>query len=160
MPTRGKEKGYVDSYEAETMHQHILNLRGPMDGIYDHCDQPTYFFYILFLCLLSTLYQPLFAVENAYSAGRGSDADWTIEMLNWTIVLVQSVFVVGLRFLGQKMIDPFGDDYEDLSVLTYVYTTVGKCRTILDAPNQADVVPAMEEMLTKKKNDPGMGHVA
>lgn len=35
-------------------------------------------------------------------------------------MLVQAIFVIGLRLLGQQMIDPYDEDEEDLSVLTYV----------------------------------------
>lgn len=36
------------------------------------------------------------------------------------VVLTQTIFVQGLRILGQKMNDPFGDDMIDLSVIHFV----------------------------------------
>jgi len=98
-----KKAGYIDSHEATEYHDRILAFRAAMDGIYDYCDQPPHFFYIHFLCLLSAFYLPLFAIDNAYSAGWGSETSWGIEVLNGIIVLLQCVFVVGLRLLGQKM---------------------------------------------------------
>ena len=98
-----KKAGYIDSHEATEYHDRILAFRAAMDGIYDCCDQPPHFFYIHFLCLLSAFYLPLFAIDNAYSAGWGSESSWNIDILNGIIVLLQCVFVIGLRLLGQKM---------------------------------------------------------
>jgi len=125
-----KKLGYIDSYEANEMHQTILRFRASMDGIYDYCDQPPHFFYVHFLCWLSAIYLPIFAIDNAYAAGIGDGSVWEIEILNLVIVFLQCVFVIGLRSLGQKMVDPYGHDYEDLSVLTYVETTLHNCRII------------------------------
>ena len=93
-------------------------------------------FTISLLCLLSVLYLSLFAIDNAYAAGWGDDTDWGSEILYGIIVLLQCIFVVGLRLLGQKMIDPFGDDLEDLSVITYVEGTLENCRIILTPSKQ------------------------
>ena len=115
-----KRAGFIGAYEAKELHDRILQFRASMDGMYDYCAQPPHFFYIHFLCLLSAFYLPLFAIDNAYSAGWGDATEWGIEVLNGVIVLMQCVFVIGLRLLGQKMVDPYGDDNEDLSVTSYV----------------------------------------
>ena len=94
------------------MHSRLLEFRATMDAMYDYCDQPPHFFYIHFLVLLSAFYLPIFAVDNAFSAGWGADSDIFVEILNGVIVLCQCVFVVGLRLLGQKMVNPYGDDME------------------------------------------------
>lgn len=126
-----EKAGYIDGYKSMELQKRILDFRASMDSIYDYTDQPVHFFYIHFLCLLSALYLPLFAFDNAYAAGWGDDVDWSIEFLYGVIVLLQCIFVVGLRLLGQKMIDPYGDDLEDLSVITYVATTLENCKIIL-----------------------------
>ena len=99
----------------------------------DYTDQPPHFFYIHFLCFLSLLYLPLFAIDTAYSAGWGEGTDIGLDLLNGLIVFLQCIFVIGLRELGSKMIDPFGDDYEDLSVILYVESTLETCDDILNA---------------------------
>ena len=111
----------------------LLSLLLYSDGIYDYCDQPTQFFYVHFLCLLSALYLPLFAADHGYSAGLGQDSRWSIELLQGVIILTQCFFVVGLRLLGQIQVDPFGKDVEDLSVLTYISTTIENCNIICTA---------------------------
>jgi hypothetical protein len=62
----------------------------------------------------------VFAISTAYSAGVGDNVHWTSDLLSGVIVLVQCIFVVGLRLLGQRLLDPYGSDLEDLSVLHYV----------------------------------------
>jgi predicted membrane chloride channel (bestrophin family) len=138
--TLAKKKGLIDTYEAHELHQRVLDFRAAMDGIYDFCDQPTHFFYIHFLVLISAVYLPLFAVDNAYSSGWGEDADWRIETLNGTIVLLQAIFVVGLRLLGQNLTDPYGDDLEDLSVITYINIGLETSNIIMSAQPPADEV--------------------
>ena len=47
------------------------------------------------------------------------------------------------------MIDPFGMDLEDLSVLTYAITTTENCRIILASQDASDVNETMELDLSK-----------
>jgi len=84
---------------------------------------------------------PIFALDNAYSCGWGEASDWHLELLNGLIVFLQAIFVVGLRVLGQKMIDPYGDDVEDFSVITYISTTLENCRIILlaQSPEECEI---------------------
>jgi len=54
--------------------------------------------------------------------------------------------VIGLRLLATKMIDPYGDDYEDLSVMMYVEATLEICDTIMNskrAGTKMDTLPAV-----------------
>ena len=60
-------------------------------------------------------------------------ADIGLDLLNGVIVFLQCIFVVGLRSLGTKMIDPYGDDLEDLSVINYVEGTLEICSTIMNS---------------------------
>eukprot|EP00584_Thalassiosira_punctigera_P008525 CAMPEP_0172533790 /NCGR_PEP_ID=MMETSP1067-20121228/6372_1 /TAXON_ID=265564 ORGANISM="Thalassiosira punctigera, Strain Tpunct2005C2" /NCGR_SAMPLE_ID=MMETSP1067 /ASSEMBLY_ACC=CAM_ASM_000444 /LENGTH=387 /DNA_ID=CAMNT_0013318481 /DNA_START=60 /DNA_END=1223 /DNA_ORIENTATION=+ len=125
--------GYINTYQETYMHDRVLQFRAAMDGMYDYTDQPPHFFYIHFLVLLSALYLPLFAIDTAYAAGWGEDTYIGLDFLNGVIVFLQCIFVVGLRSLGTKMIDPYGDDLEDLSVILYVEATLEICNTIMDS---------------------------
>ncbi|KAL7498170.1 hypothetical protein ACHAWT_007850 [Skeletonema menzelii] len=129
--TRAKKDGYIDSHQEKFMHDKILAFRAAMDGMYDYTDQPPHFFYIHFLVLLSALYLPLFAIDAAYATGWGDNKSIGIDILQGIIVFLQCIFVSGLRSLGTKMIDPYGDDLEDLSVINYVEGTLEICRTIM-----------------------------
>ena len=71
------------------------------------------------------------------------------------IVMLQAIFVIGLRMLGQKLIDPFGDDLEDLSVLHYIKSTWATSNRILSAQFTDALDPIMEESLDQKKESIG-----
>eukprot|EP00985_Skeletonema_marinoi_P012656 scaffold6152_cov129-Skeletonema_marinoi.AAC.2 len=128
---QARKDGLIDAHQEKSMHDKILQFRAAMDGMYDYTDQPPHFFYIHFLVLLSALYLPLFAIDMAYSSGWGDNKSIQLDILQGVIVFLQCIFVAGLRSLGTKMIDPYGDDLEDLSVINYVEGTLEICRTIM-----------------------------
>ena len=109
----------------------VQGLRNSFAAIFADQDQPIHFFYIHFLSLLTVFYLPIFAIATAYKVDSHDDEDgkdgmsmnWTAELLSGLIVFLQAIFVIGLRLLGQVMVDPYGDDYEDLSVLHYIRST-------------------------------------
>lgn len=118
--TAEKTDGVIEPRYSSLLYGRIMDFRTAMDNLYDYCDQPIHFFYIHFLCLLTSVYVPIFAISTAYSAGTGDQTHWSADVLYGLIVFMQAIFVIGLRLLGQKMMDPFGDDVEDLSVLKYI----------------------------------------
>jgi hypothetical protein len=59
-----------------------------------------------------------------------------LDIVNGIVVLLQCIFVVGLRSLGTKMIDPYGEDLEDLSVILYVESTLEICSTIMNSKSR------------------------
>ena len=65
------------------------------------------------------------------AAGWGDAKYIGLDIMNFMIVFLQCIFVVGLRALGVHMIDPYGDDLEDLSVITYIEGTLEVCGIIL-----------------------------
>ena len=129
--SNARKDGHIDTNQEKLLHSKILDFRAAMDGMYDYTDQPPHFFYIHFLVLLSALYLPLFAVDTAYAAGWGDSRAIGMDVLQGIIVFLQCIFVAGLRTLGTKMIDPYGDDLEDLSVINYVEATLEISRTIM-----------------------------
>ena len=141
--------------EAGMLQERLLQLRACIDTLYDYTDQPIHFFYIHFLCLLSTFYLPLFAIDSAYSAGAGAGVHWTLDVVCGLIVVLQAIFVVGLRVLGQKMVDPYGDDLEDLSVIQYVKAAWRTSNRILAAQCPGEVSSDMEMELAQQHESLG-----
>jgi hypothetical protein len=45
------------------------------------------------------------------------------DIFQFIVVFLQTCFVVGLRKLALVNMDPFGDDIEDLGVMTFVMST-------------------------------------
>mmetsp|Transcript_36103 Transcript_36103/g.53031 ORF Transcript_36103/g.53031 Transcript_36103/m.53031 type:complete len:393 (-) Transcript_36103:165-1343(-) len=140
--TDARIAGHIDTYQEKFFHDKILAFRAAMDGMYDYTDQPPHFFYIHFLVLLSALYLPLFAIDTAFAGGWGAEKAIGLDVLQGIIVFLQCIFVAGLRSLGTKMIDPYGDDLEDLSVINYVEGTLEICATIMKSKQPAKGAPS------------------
>ena len=68
-----------------------------------------------------------------YKVGSGIEVFWFGDILVLLVVVLQAIFVNGLRLLGQKMSDPFGDDLTDLSVIFYVTFTWTMSNRILES---------------------------
>jgi predicted membrane chloride channel (bestrophin family) len=98
----------------------VLQLLDKLAVLYNSHDQPVPFFYVHFVCILSVYYLPLFAVKTALNAGLKGEASWVSEIVSFLIVMLQLIFVIGLRVLGSKLANPYGSDNEDLSVIYYV----------------------------------------
>jgi predicted membrane chloride channel (bestrophin family) len=126
-------QGIIDHELSREFRDHILRLRAALGTIYDAADLPIPFFYVHFISLLTALYLPLFAVSAAYKVGTGTGVFWFGDILVLLVVVLQAIFVNGLRLLGQKMSDPFGDDLTDLSVIFYVTFTWTMSNRILES---------------------------
>eukprot|EP00586_Coscinodiscus_wailesii_P008887 CAMPEP_0172522796 /NCGR_PEP_ID=MMETSP1066-20121228/293321_1 /TAXON_ID=671091 /ORGANISM="Coscinodiscus wailesii, Strain CCMP2513" /LENGTH=205 /DNA_ID=CAMNT_0013305829 /DNA_START=26 /DNA_END=643 /DNA_ORIENTATION=- len=109
----------IDCYQASQFRYQILKLRANIGSFFDYKDQPVPFFYVHFLCLLTAFYLPMYSISSAYDLGPGNSSSWTKDLFTGMIILLQGIFVIGLRVLGQKLSDPFGSDLEDLSVMHY-----------------------------------------
>ena len=92
----------------------MLKFRASMDAIYDFIDQTVHFFTFT---LRVYSQHCTFPFDNACASGWGPDAAHWIEILCGLIAFLQGIFAVGLRILGQKMIDPFGIDVEECNHL-------------------------------------------
>ena len=145
-------QNHIDAREKSALKDKTTQFRTQMDNLFDYQDQPVHFFYIHFLCLLSAVYLPLFAADNAFGAGTGYNVHWTWDVLSGMVVLVQAIFVIGLRLLGQKMSDPYGDDLEDLSVMHYVTEAWRKSNQILATQRpSAEATPETEDALKRNR---------
>lgn len=123
--------------------------------LFEYLDQPVSFFYVHFISLLSALYLPLFAVSAALDAGTGEDVYWVSDVVSGLIVLLQAIFVIGLRVLGQKMSDPYGEDVEDLSVIHYVTFTWKMSSRIMEAENPEALSASEEENICRERRHIG-----
>ena len=131
--TEAQGAGHLDGPNSGALRQRLLALQGALSGLYNFADQPIAFFYVHFISLLSALYLPLFAASSAFEAGTGQEVYWTSDLVNGLIVMLQAIFVIGLRLLGQKLSDPYGSDEEDLSVMHYLNFTWTQSNRILAA---------------------------
>ena len=83
-------------------------------------------------------------------AAGAAEADlWLADAVSGLFVFLQALFVVGLRILGQKMADPFGEDLEDLSVMHYVNYTCRTSQRIMAAETPPPFDELEEENLSR-----------
>ncbi len=101
-----QKQGIIDNGLEAQLRDQILQLRAAFGALFIAADLPFPFFYIHFICLLSAFYLPLFAISAAYGARTGSDVYWMADVVAGLVVVLQAVFVIGLRILGTKMGDP------------------------------------------------------
>jgi len=123
----------LDDDLANQFRSSILELRGQMDALFEFKDQPVVFFYVHFVCLLTALYLPLFAIQTALDAGTGNEAYWVNDVVSGLVVILQGIFVIGLRILADKMSEPYDSDLEDLSVMHYVEFTWRMSRRMMES---------------------------
>ena len=152
-------KGLLDDQLAHLFRTQVLGLRASIGQIADAADLSIPFFYVHFICLLSVLYLPLFAVSAAYSAGIGSDVFWTADVVAGLVVVLQAIFVIGLRILGQKVNDPYGDDTVDLSVIYYITFTWQMSNRILNSLHPSEVDAQVEESICRERTPIGKAWV-
>lgn len=161
------EKKVIDTQTAKQFRAKVLSLQSCMSKLFNFADQPIIFFYIHFISLVSVLYLPLFTLNNCYiltlnkehveetallTTGIGEGVHWSSDIVAGCIVLLQTIFVNGLRILGQKLSDPFGTDYEDLSVMHYITFTWKQSARIMAAhpPSEDEQTMTETEIILKR----------
>lgn len=150
-------EGILDKEIAQDLRWHVLQLRAKIGQLYNADDLPIPFFYVHFISFLTALYLPLFAVSAAYNAGTGDVTYWTADIVAGLVVLLQSIFVIGLRTLGQKMSDPYGDDLIDLSVIFYVEFTWTMSNRVLESSKVSRDATLAEELALKRSRTKSLG---
>ena len=115
----------------------ILEEQDRFGKLFDDDDQATCFAYYHFICFLSVVYLPLFAMSAGLIAGIGAAAYWLTDIVAGFIAMLKAIFVFGLRVLAENMSDPFGYHVENLGVLHHVNETWQASQTILLAQRKA-----------------------
>jgi len=140
-----KDHGYIDSMESYELRRQVLTFRSAVAKIFVTCTRPIPFFYVHFLALLTAFYCPLFAVVSAFQTG-GSDVELYHDAISLLVVILQSLFTIGLRILGQQLSDPFGGELIDLQIARYV-------NMILNGSNQILAAKRLPPPSLKTEND-------
>lgn len=81
-------------------------------------------FHLYIVCLLSVLYLPLSAVQIGLQAGTGEDVYWANDVVTGLVVLLQALFILGLRLLADALDKPYDSDLLGLSVMHYISTFI------------------------------------
>jgi predicted membrane chloride channel (bestrophin family) len=133
--------GDVDNRTASSLRAIVLDFRGAMSTMFNSADQPSVtFFYIHLVSFLCCIYLPLFAMYSAFEASQYSESFTLSDIIQGLVVFVQSCYVIGMRLLAIKLMDPFGADIEDLSVMTYVRTCWETSNKILNVNSPGEEI--------------------
>lgn len=129
---RALKAGLIDSMLAHEMRDQIVTFRSKIAKIFVTTLCPIPFFYVHFLSLLTAIYLPLFALMVSFKTGS-VDIPWYAEIVGVALVLLQNLFVVGLRMLGQQLGNPYGDDFIDIQTTTYIIMVLSTSNRILES---------------------------
>lgn len=111
---------------CEDIKNNIMSLRSKISILFSYKEQPVPFVYVHFINLLISFYLPLMSYSLAlfmdYKVKGAS------EIFGLLILLLSLIFILGLEQLGTKLCDPYGDDLEDIDVLSILELTLAKCK--------------------------------
>lgn len=125
---------FIDTNEAMQLREQLLDFRSTISKIFVTTTLPIPFFYVHFLSMLTAVYLPLFAIIVAYETGADDTNTVSIaEAISLLVIILQALFVIGLRILGQQLSDPYGGDLIDLQVARYVNMILNGSNQILAA---------------------------
>mmetsp|Transcript_16426 Transcript_16426/g.45808 ORF Transcript_16426/g.45808 Transcript_16426/m.45808 type:complete len:601 (-) Transcript_16426:186-1988(-) len=150
---KAKQDGLLDPELANQMREHVLRFRAAFGQLINAKDLPIPFFYVHFISLLTVLYLPFFAVSTGIKAGTGDEAYWVADVVSGLLVILQAIFVIGLRILAQQLSDPYGDDLIDLSVMFFVQFTWTQSNRVLQSqsPPELEVNLDTETLLNRHR---------
>jgi len=146
---RALQSKLIDPYQASEMREQIVNFRSTIAKIFVTQLCPIPFFYVHFLALMTAIYLPLFALMVSFktSSTLGEEIPWYAELVGFFMVYFQSIFIVGLRMLGQQLGNPYGMDFIDLPMTTYITMVLSTSNRILesvDINEKHEIDPSVE----------------
>ncbi len=147
-------KGLISDLTAWDLRFQIIRMRDSFQEMHDIISQPIPFFMDHFIVLISFIYLPLVAVSQGLNAGTGENVYWMKDVVQGVVIFLQSLVLIGLKALSDMLSNPYGDDLQDLSVLTYIKSTWESTNRMLNAA-APDTDLEMEEEIFSKAEDIG-----
>lgn len=113
----------ITDVEKAPLLDQIIRFRTAVGGLFDCQAMPFPYIYVNFVYWVSLVYPAIFALAVAICFDATSFV-WIFELVGILCVLINCVFVVGLREIAHHFHNPFGSYLEDLSVLHFVHSAV------------------------------------
>ena len=149
-----REDQQVDETTASVLAERVINIQSSISQLYNFCDQPLIFFYIHLLYIVTIIYLPMFNLYACaiFSLEKGI-VNYAVEIVQVCVIWLHHVFYTGMRELGKTLSDPFGMDYEDLSVMHYINFTWRESGRIMQAENplKTTSITSEESLVIERK---------
>ena len=148
------DTGCITETEKVALVDQLLRFRSAIGSLFDYADLPFPFVYVNFVYLVSLIYPALFA----FALGLSFKTDvihFEHELVGILCVVINTLFIVGVRRIAQHMHDPFGNYLEDLNVLHYLNFTIQASAKLLFTRTVGPVDEALERQLYAQR--PSLG---
>eukprot|EP01034_Spumella_vulgaris_P030602 gene30602-37845_t len=113
----------LDVNTMDRMVDELLTFRGKVGALFDYDDQPIPFVYVHLLTLLTEIYLPLFAYSTAVNTKN--------DLEGVLVLFLAAIYTLGLVAIGRALMDPYGNDTMDFSVMTYITSTMLSTRRLM-----------------------------
>lgn len=149
------KQGYIDAHTAQDLRGQILKVRAIIADMYDHYDQPLLFIYVHFIVILTAIYLPLAAVYISHEVATSEAAHWFNDVIGLLALLLQCMFVIGVRYVAQVMRIPYAGELESLPVLSFVEGCCDMSMRIMYSTGYKIPEHSVERLLTKDRDSLG-----
>jgi hypothetical protein len=140
----------MDENSLRILIDELFTIRSMWSQIYALCEQSFPFSYLHLTFLVSTMYLMIITYTVA-SFIPVSQVSSFPDLLGGALVLVNVFFVVGIREIARQMIDPFGLDLTDISVVENMEYVISNTRSMLAAQRFQSPGLAWEEEVNAKR---------
>ena len=149
------KQGYIDPHTAQDLRGQILQVRGAIADMYDHYDQPVLFIYVHFIVILTAIYLPLAAGYISYEVAQSETAHWINDVIGLLALLLQCIFVIGVRYVAQVMRVPYSGELESLPVLSFVEGCCDMSLRIMYSTGYRPPDDSIEQVLARDRQSLG-----
>lgn len=70
---------------------------------------------------------------------KGGQITWLAEIVGFFLIVLQCLFVIGLRILGQQLGNPYGEDFIDMQITTYIIMVLSTSNRTLESMDVNDL---------------------
>eukprot|EP00977_Amphora_coffeiformis_P029109 scaffold38790_cov214-Amphora_coffeaeformis.AAC.1 len=149
------QRGLIDAHTAQDLREQILRVRGTIADMYDHYDQPLLFIYVHFIVILTAIYLPLAAVYVSHEVAKSESFHWFNDVIGILALLLQCIFVIGVRYVAQVMRVPYAGELESLPVLSFVEGCCDMSLRIMYSSGYRPLDGAIETCLAREREPLG-----
>ena len=137
------KSGSIDQMTWQVLNAEVLGMRGKMGMIHDFVNQPLTFSYVSLMNFSIYFYLIILTVSLGFGNDVNTDTVYVIRpsVLEFAILIFFSILMLGLKFLADRLQDPFKNDIEDLAVTHFVCSCAQESHEMLLGYFPTDLSP-------------------